>query len=42
MDIVISNIGVQITNESKGGMPKVGVDAPQVGSSKIKRIHDTT
>ncbi|KAH0741551.1 hypothetical protein KY290_034594 [Solanum tuberosum] len=31
MDVVTSNIGVQTTTENKGGMPRVGVDAPRVG-----------
>ncbi|KAK4737005.1 hypothetical protein R3W88_000702 [Solanum pinnatisectum] len=34
MDVVTSNISVQTTTKNKGGTPRVGVDAPRVGSSK--------
>ncbi|KAK4721256.1 hypothetical protein R3W88_011489 [Solanum pinnatisectum] len=34
MDVVTRNIGVQTTSENKGEMPRVGVDAPRVGSGK--------
>ncbi|KAK6778151.1 hypothetical protein RDI58_024869 [Solanum bulbocastanum] len=31
MDVVTNNIGAQTTTENKGGTPRIGVDAPQVG-----------
>ncbi|KAG5596984.1 hypothetical protein H5410_038216 [Solanum commersonii] len=34
MDVVTSNICVQTTTENKGRTPRVGVDAPRVGSGK--------
>ncbi|KAG5609867.1 hypothetical protein H5410_021148 [Solanum commersonii] len=34
MNVVTSNIGVQTTSENKGETPRVGVDAPRVGSGQ--------